>query len=139
MEKIREATPQERKKFQEFYEKETGDDYDGFRIGVIDDYISDCPGCVGKLFFVVGGYPGAFQLIANWPDGSLEQVKQETCEPARTNAEKFKEALRLLTEVNEDWNEDEVESYPADLPNFDELVSSMNLIEFAGAGIGGGQ
>lgn len=45
------------------------------------------------------------------------------------NSDKLKEALKLLKSVSADWDETLVESYPPELPSFDELVDSMMAIE----------
>ena len=45
-----------------------------------------------------------------------------------TNAEKLDMAIKLLWEVSDNWNEDEVEFYPRDLDSFDEEVNRLGSI-----------
>jgi hypothetical protein len=42
--------------------------------------------------------------------------------------DKLKEAVKLLRSVSDDWDETLVESYPPELPSFDELVDSISCI-----------
>ncbi len=43
---------------------------------------------------------------------------------------KIKKATDLLFEASEDWNEDDLISYPPELPSFDYLVTLINEIQF---------
>ena len=74
---IREATKEEAKKVLVYYKQETQDDYEGHRIGIIENYISDCPGYCGKLYFVVGGFINAYSLLAENEAGELKSVEQD--------------------------------------------------------------
>lgn len=47
-----------------------------------------------------------------------------------SQSEKMRMALKLLHEVCEAWNEDNVLNYPQDLPSFDEVVMALEEIEF---------
>lgn len=45
-------------------------------IAVFDRYISDTPGYVGKLMFVVWGFPSAYNVFI-WEDEKITHVDQE--------------------------------------------------------------
>lgn len=58
--------------------EQNADDYiESYYFGVIDDYISDCPGYAGRLMFVVYGFPQAFELFEWDSNGKLKRVKSE--------------------------------------------------------------
>ena len=48
----------------------------------------------------------------------------------KTKAEKLAEAVALLREVSENWDESKVKVYPSALPSFDEVVAELAAIEF---------
>ena len=68
---MRQANKIETEEITRFYKESTNDDYDGFRIGVIDNYVSDCPGYCGSLYFLLGGFPGAYVLLCRNKDGEV--------------------------------------------------------------------
>jgi predicted flavoprotein YhiN len=55
-----------------------------------------------------------------------ERLNPETA----TNSEKLSAAIGILQEISENWNEDEVLSYPKNLSSFNELVADLAEIEF---------
>lgn len=46
-------------------------------IGIIEDYISDSPGYVGKLLFVVWGFSGAYELYGWDKEKRLYKIDKE--------------------------------------------------------------
>ena len=51
-------------------------DYHIEHIGVMENYISDCPGYTGKLMFMVYGFLEAYDLFC-WRDGKIQKVERE--------------------------------------------------------------
>lgn len=73
---MREASEYERMEVLRFYKDSTEDDYEDFRIGVLDDYTSDCPGYCGPLYILIGGHPGAYQLLGRGLNGLFSFEKE---------------------------------------------------------------
>ena len=47
-----------------------------------------------------------------------------------TNQEKMKEAVKLLREVLDSWDDEMVEEYSVLLPSFDVLVTELEIVRF---------
>ena len=49
----------------------------------------------------------------------------------KSNQAKINEAVKLLSEVVESWDESKVVEYPSELSSFDEVVSALAAIELS--------
>jgi len=77
MYKVRKPNREEKKELHEWFKKVSGiSDYHIEHIGVMENYISDCPGYTGKLMFMVYGFLEAYDLFC-WRDGKIQKVERE--------------------------------------------------------------
>lgn len=84
---MRNINKEEAEQLREYFKKwfPSDDEYDTqmrqdfvnqYWFGVIDKYISDCPGYAGKLIVCVYGYPEAYEILCE-RDGKLEHLNSE--------------------------------------------------------------
>src|SRR5436190_1950128 len=62
-------------------------------------------------------------FISHYPQ--LKMTTKRTS-PAHPQAKRIERAIDALIEVSDHWDEDEVSTYPPDLPSFDEFIETLS-------------
>ncbi len=85
---IREANESELKEVIAYFTDFCGDnDFEGYRIAVFQDYVSDCPGWCGDVYAVIGGYVSAYVMLKRNESGRLEAFASEILNTGNIEAE----------------------------------------------------